>query len=113
MAGRRLSRALSAAATAASIAVSTAPSYPTRRITTAAQERSHMHEKVAQKVAETALTNVAVLLSHALEEAEKAYNHAPRGSERRNVARASIENLCEVVSMIGTHLTQEYAKQNP
>jgi hypothetical protein len=97
----------------ACIAVSTAPLSLARRITTAAQGRSHMHEKVAQKVAETALTNVVVLLSHALEEAEKAYEHAPHGSESRNVARASIENMCEVVSMIVTHLTQEYAKQNP
>jgi hypothetical protein len=46
-----------------------------------------MHQKVAEKNAQTHLTNVIVLVAHAFEEAEDAYKIAPTGSTLEVTAR--------------------------
>jgi hypothetical protein len=51
-----------------------------------------MHQKVAEKNAQTHLTNVIVLVAHAFEEAEDAYKIAPTGSTLEVTARGGRED---------------------
>ena len=69
-----------------------------------------MHQKVAEKNAQTHLTNVVVLVAHAFEEAEDAYKIAPTGSTLEVTARDTLTDLRAVVERISKQLSADYER---
>jgi hypothetical protein len=71
-----------------------------------------MHEKVREKIAQTRLTNVYVMLAHVIEEAAEAYEKAPNGSELEVLALAALTTLQDIAERIAGKIHADYGRQN-